>query len=359
MYSLPLSGQVTTPIIGNKIYFQSIEDPSIKTVPTKGKVAFWDFGYLQSGLVYSYDVSKPIAKTAAIYGKSNLALKDNFGNITYYVQGKGKLNETGYSGQDPFGLGYKCSYTYSTAIPQFISNLKLGASRNTTSYLELQYETSQLSEEVINQFPVVPDSLQVQVELNRSISVDGIGEMYIAREHLKIVRRISETVDYNYKFFIKNMGGNWINVTPFLNGKFDMPTRTKNVLFYSPNSILPILKLKVNVELNQIQSAQYIVTKKAASKNTLVQGVPNMSVYPNPAFTSKITLEMVNIPVGRYQLKIYSLIGTLELEKAYYINNYKLDKLDISDLKPGVYIYALQDSSGKVIFSKRLTVVSP
>jgi len=356
---LSVHAQVINPVAGKKIYFQTVTDPRIKTVPAKGKVDFWDFGYLQSGLVFYYDVYVPAIKTAVIYNKANLALKDNFGNISYFIQGKNKFNEAGYSGQDPFGLGRNSSFTYDPVLMQNYGNLGQGSSRNFTTYMELMYETSQLNEDVINQFPVVPDSFQLQVELNRSVFVDGSGEMYLGGSHLKVVKRVTETEDYNYKYLLKNKGANWIDVTPFLNGKLDLPLHSKRVFFFEPGSTLPVLSLDINDELNQVKSAQYFITRKSAAKKTVVEGVPKMSIYPNPAFTSKINLEMINIPAGRYQLKIYSLIGTLELEKAYYINNYKNDKLDISSLKPGVYIYALQDSSGKVIFSKRLTVVSP
>ncbi|HQW10564.1 MAG TPA: T9SS type A sorting domain-containing protein [Saprospiraceae bacterium] len=358
-YTQLVSAQTGIPTVGSVYYYQSVKSPKIAVVPSKGKVAFWDYAFLESAFALNYKVSRANSKNKLVPSKANLAISDNFGNTSFYTTDKNSLNYWGFTGKDPFELGSLASISFTKGLPEIYNNLKQGTSLNYLTLGEIVYDIRTLKEVTLRAFPFLPDSFRIKVEIARNIKVDGQGKLYLPGQTFDKTNRITETENYNYIYEIKSGTSDWIDVSSYMSNVLFPPISRKRILFIAPKNVLPVLTLNISEELNTIESATFLITKRAASLKSGMNGSPQIGVYPNPAFTDDIRIEFNNIPTGRYVLKIYSLIGNLEMQKEYYINNYKYDSLDIRSLNPGVYIYALQNSSGKVLFSKRLTVVSP
>ena len=294
-----------------------------------------------------------------IRDRSNIALSDNFGNTWFYQTGKKTFKFTGYSGKDPFEIGFKTAFELSLPIPENYQSLSQGAVAKYTSQLVLNYDAANLSVAIKAALPFLPDSLRIAVVLNRTVRADGQGKLYVPGQTYNKAVRINKTDSYAYSYEIKSNNSEWVDVTSFLADKLNLPATKQEIVFYTSASVLPVLRLYIDEFSSEVTSADVLIKQNTAESKSLLGGSPQMSMYPNPAFTPEINIEFNGIPPGRYELKIYSLIGKLEISKSYYLNNYKFDQVDIRALNPGVYIYALQNAAGKVIFSKRLTVVSP
>lgn len=356
---LTISAQSTFPTYGDVYYYENVKSIKIKTIPARGNVEFWDYAFLESAFALTLKASKVSNKNKKVPPLSNLALNDNFGNTWFYQTGKKAFNYLGYSGDDPLDLGFKTDFSFSKGIPENYNTLKLGSTVNYARSITLNYDAANLSESVKTALPFLPDSLKISIDINRSIKVDGQGKLFVPGQTYDKVLRINKIESYQYNYKIKSNNSEWIDITSFLNDKLQLPEEKQEVLFYTSSFTLPILKLYLDEFSREVISADVLIKQNAAHAKSLMGSTPQMSMYPNPAFTPNINIEFNGIPAGRYELKIYSLIGKLEINKSYYLNNYKFDQIDISALNPGVYIYALQNAAGKVLFSKRLTVVSP
>jgi len=81
--------------------------------------------------------------------------------------------------------------------------------------------------------------------------------------------------------------------------------------------------------------------------------------YPNPAIFD-VRFEFMNLKPGTYQLKIYNLLGVAVLDTSYHIKSgSQVEKMDVSELRKGTYLYSLVGPDGKTIATKRLIIIRP
>lgn len=200
----------------------------------------------------------------------------------------------------------------------------------------------------------------MNVLITRRTRLDGSGRLFLPDITLNTCYRVTREETYDYTIDTKTGNLRWIDATDIFRENINnLPGGKTQILFYNDKYTLPVLFLTLDTESQKISKAEYLVPAKVALLKNKPTGNPDITLYPNPAYTKEIKLEVTNIQPGRYTFKIYSLIGKLEKAIPYYINNSKFDTIDISDFKPGIYIYALVDGSGKIMLSKRLTIISP
>lgn len=83
-----------------------------------------------------------------------------------------------------------------------------------------------------------------------------------------------------------------------------------------------------------------------------------MYAFPNPAIVN-VRFEFTNLIPGNYKVSIFNILGAEVWKNYYYISGQRIEKVDISNLRKGTYLYSLQDDRGKTIATKRLVVVRP
>ena len=80
--------------------------------------------------------------------------------------------------------------------------------------------------------------------------------------------------------------------------------------------------------------------------------------FPNPAIVN-VRFEFSNLPKDTYNLTIYNIIGEQLWNKRYSIDRNLMDKVDVSFLRKGTYLYSLSNAEGRIITTKRLVIVRP
>ena len=85
---------------------------------------------------------------------------------------------------------------------------------------------------------------------------------------------------------------------------------------------------------------------------------PGVYAYPNPAINDA-RFEFTNLNRDTYTLKIYNILGAEVLKKQYFVNGTRTEKVDLTDLRKGTYLYSLIDSKGKTLTTKRLMIIRP
>jgi hypothetical protein len=78
------------------------------------------------------------------------------------------------------------------------------------------------------------------------------------------------------------------------------------------------------------------------------------NIYPNPASTTAILKYSLKDPLKEAKIVLHDLLGTIT--KDYPLNTYETTlKIDIKDLKEGVYFYTL-NTDGKNRVTKKLII---
>ncbi len=356
-----LGAQVRMPANGDLFYFQIDKSPDKKALPAKGNVKFWDYSYLQSPYVITYRSMLPTRdRTHFVPAKTNITLKSSGDLINFYNSSNGTFGLTGFSGEDPFGIGYKANVEYTNVFRENLATLKMGKLTTEVAETYIEFSIDNVKDVFLKKLPLLPDSIRLNVLITRKNKVDGTGKLFLPDITLLNCTRITREESYDYTIDTKTGNYKWIDATElFAQNINELPASKTDVLFFNSKYLLPVLKLSLDGMQNNVVRAEYLIPPKVATVKDKPSGSPDITLYPNPAFTKEIKVEFSNIPQGRYTFKLYSLIGKLEKSVPYYINNSKFDTIDISELKPGIYIYALVDSSGKILQSKRLTIISP
>ena len=361
LFFLPniIGAQVKMPVIGASYYYQIDKSPDKKALPAKGNVKFWDYGLLASPYIINYKTSSP-SKESFIPKGSSLVFKSSNDQSYFYNITKTNLGLTGYAGSDFFEIGYRSNIEYTNSFKENLSGLKIGKLLTEVSETYIEFGIDNLKDAFLKKLPVLPDSIRLNVLITRKNRVDGVGKLFLPDITLSPCTRITREESYDYTIDTKTGNYKWVDAsTLFADNINDLPSSKVDILFYSPKYIFPVLKLSTDASHETVLRAEYMVPDKTALLKDKPAGLPDITLFPNPAYTKNIKVEFSNIPAGRYTFKMYSLIGKLEKSTPYYINNSKFDIVDISDLKPGIYIYALVDGTGKIIQSKRLTIISP
>ncbi len=358
-FCLLLSGQSKFPMSGDFLYYQVDRSPDIKDVPNKGKVKFWDYSFLQSPYLKTHKFLAD-SKKDFLPPKSNLTMSVGNEDKYFFQSAKTGFFLAGYSLEDPFGLGYRANVAYTNPLKTNLSGLKMGAVATEVSETYINYGIDNIKDDFLKKLPVLPDSIRLNVLITRRTRLDGSGRLFLPDITLNTCYRVTREETYDYTIDTKTGNLRWIDATDIFRENINnLPGGKTQILFYNDKYTLPVLFLTLDTESQKISKAEYLVPAKVALLKNKPTGNPDITLYPNPAYTKEIKLEVTNIQPGRYTFKIYSLIGKLEKAIPYYINNSKFDTIDISDFKPGIYIYALVDGSGKIMLSKRLTIISP
>ena len=115
--------------------------------------------------------------------------------------------------------------------------------------------------------------------------------------------------------------------------------------------------------MGQDQSSPVSVTFKAEDiLSNLVQTTdrlqPGVLAFPNPAMVHT-NFQFVRLKPGKYRLVIYNLVGSEVWHRDYQISGPVTERVNISNLKKGTYLYALKDQRGRTLITRRLIVVRP
>jgi hypothetical protein len=124
------------------------------------------------------------------------------------------------------------------------------------------------------------------------------------------------------------------------------------VKFFNENYIDAVLKFK--------QSGKEVVdvfSQVSTDAPYLENDEKSVIAYPNPT-AGEIYFDLVNYPKAKYRIEFYNPLGgrvkSYEWQQA---DNVGL-KVNLSDLKRGIYTYSIFDENGKRVVSKRVNLVS-
>lgn len=355
----------TFPEAGDTLLTGTDNMPANIQVGTPGPDREWNFKSLQSPIVLRTVVKDASeGEAAADFPNADLVFKLNDNAEGYYTVDGSSLELVGLAGTDPLNLGIEISPKLDD--PQIERRAPLNYGDNYTSAVRIIYAISadDVPQELLQDLPITPDSLRIRIQLNREDEVDAWGTMTIPGGTYNVLRE-KRTLEQDIRLDAKIGFLGWQDITDIVleltNIGSDVlgDTRIIRYHFWSDTEKEAIAV----VTMDQEEANPVSVTFKAEDfLSDLVETAdklqPGVMAFPNPAMVHT-NFQFVRLKPGKYRLVIYNLVGSEVWHRDYHISGPLTERVNISQLKKGTYLYALQDQRGRTLITRRLIVVRP
>jgi hypothetical protein len=363
----PLTAQIvlqtsTLPRVGDTLRTAIDNLPGNISLLPSGADQRWDFTTLQSPFTRQTVIKSPgEGRFQNQFPTANMLIELAEGAETYYrfVNGQpSTVQLLGGFGKDPVGLGVEVITKLNPPLVERRAPLRYRDNNLVKSALTIPFSADDLPRAILDQLPITPDSLRIRIALDRQELVDAWGKLIIPGGIYDVLRqKRTEIRDVRVDARLGFLP--WQDITGLIpNSNMIGKDTSVSYHFFSNEAKEPIAVVTMNNAGNRAQRVEY----KASNGTTDVQNVkalkPSMYAFPNPAIVN-VRFEFSNLNPGNYKVSIYNILGGEVWKNYYYINGQRIEKVDISHLRKGTYLYSLQDERGRTIVTKRLVVVRP
>ncbi len=333
--------------------------PNSINVETPRQGERWDFSTLQSPFARKMDIfPASVFSEHKHFPKANVAvlLKEN--QLGFFYIGEHEISLMGLVGEDLLSLGLNTITEFSPPLIERRAPLKFQDGYQTESSIRYRFALEDLPENVFAELPFTPDSIQLSITIDRQDFVDAWGTMLIPGGIYDVLReRRQELRSVEVEAKIGRQA--WRNVSHLLTDNKKVANQySVSYYFHSNESNNPVAIVYMDREEQEVLNVAY----NAPTYSTNIQQIgnirPGLYAYPNPAIVN-VRFEFTNLPPGNYKLKISNILGLEEWSETYYIDGHRTERVNISSLRKGTYLYSLVDEKGKTISTKRLIVIKP
>lgn len=361
---VPAMAQITVsrenfPAIGDTLLIAVDNLPSNISITPGGADLRWDFSSLQAPFVRQIPVRRVNeGEQSADFPNANQLVPLIFDGEAYYRSTNSTYEMVGIFGKDPFGFNIKTSTRFSPPIIERRAPMRYRDERTARSAFSFTFSTDDLPDSVLDQLPITPDSLGIRIASTRQDVVDAWGKLIIPGDIYNVLReKRTEIREPRVDARIGFLG--WQDITNLIpNSALIRKDTTVYYYFFSNEVKEPIAIVTMDKSGKRPLRVEY----RASERITDVQNVqalkPGVYAFPNPAIVN-VRFEFSNLPPGNYKLTIYNILGSVVWSERYSINGQRIEKVDISNLRKGTYLYSLQNERGQTIATKRLIVVRP
>lgn len=347
------------PSVGDTLYTAVDNLPSNISISPAGPDQRWDFTNLQAPFSRQQVVRSPRdGQGSEGFPNASLLILGLDNLETYYRLSNSGMTLLGAYGVDPLGLGAEVLTRYSPPVSVRRTPLRYRDANQEETNLVLPFSTDDLPRQVLDRFPITPDSLRIRLHIDRSDFVDAWGKItipggiYDVLREKRIETRITR-LDAKIGFLP------WQDITDLIPGNDQLgEVTTVSYHFVSNEAKEPIAIVYLDGREQTVLRVEF----KANDVTTNVQNVSNLKpgvyAFPNPAIVN-VRFEFSNLPPGEYTLTIYNILGVEQWHETYFINGNLTEKVNVASLRKGTYLYSLTNSRGKTITTKRLVVIKP
>jgi len=314
----------------------------------------WNFMTLQSPFARS---SSYLSDTGP-FPEADLSYQVDELTTAYYQSGERGLYLLGYSGLDPFGLGLRGQFRYDKPWITQKKMLAFGAQEthqtSMTATIGLQYLPQSLREIL----PITPDSIRLKLSSRRIDEVDAWGTLLMPGGFFDVLRE-KRTEVRSLRIEAKVGSLSWQDITNSLSlnevfGEHLFLTYA----FYQEADNQPLMQIIMKADNHGVDRVIYQALDPEGTVQEVQAIQPGVYAYPNPAIVN-VRFEFSNLPAGEYQLSILNVLGIEIWSKNYFIEQDWAEKVDVSFLKKGTYLYKLSHKDGKIITTRRMVIIRP
>ena len=321
----------------------------------------WNFNSVQG--MSRQTIYRPASEgeASAEYPTADLFVPIDPVGETYYKITASTFELIGYQGLDPANLGISLLVHLDPTLIERTAPLNFIDFGVSHSAIIIPFSADVIPGDILDNLPIQPDSIRLRITIDRSNIVDGWGKLTIPGDTYDVLRekQIEEQETLLDVKFGTGPLSQWIPdiEIPGLDflGKDTITTYT----FYNDAEKEAIAIVTVDNQNNDIiNTVEYKDNGIQTNIRYVNTGRPDLIAYPNPAIND-VRIDFFNLPTSDYTLKIYNILGIVVWEKKYSISGNRNEKISLTDLRKGTYLYSLVSDSGKIISTKRLMIMRP
>jgi len=362
--SLPILGQITLttdyfPTVGDTLRIATAVDPDIDLL-SPGSNVTWDFTNLV-GPVFESVVLDPSEGDAFPSFSTASVLTGQVGVAEQYFRTTATTYESlGFSGADPVGIGLDVIFKNEPAQIERRASLNYPDLHTSTSSVSVPFAWSDLPSIITDSLDLqfTPDSLGIEVVTDRVENIDAWGTVELPMGDYEVLRLRRRTVtETKLLAFVPILG--WTDVSGFVPNEFLGIDTTLSYRYFNNDIKEEIAIINVNPITEEILNVRFKSDNSTTSLIKLHTGKPSIHAYPNPAIHN-VRFDVVNLPPGEYNLKIYNILGTQVWNETYSLASQQdTIQLNLYKFKKGTYLYSLTDDSNRPIITRRLMIIRP
>ena len=281
---------------------------------------------------------------------------------SYYKKTATTFELVGYQGLDPANIGITLLVKLNPTLIERRAPLNFLDFGNSDAAVLLPFASEDIPGGILDSLPITPDSIRLRVAIERATIVDGWGKLTIPGGTYDVLRE--KQIEERETLMDVKIGigplSQWVDVTDLISG-FDFLGKDTitTYSFYNNTEKEAIAVVTVdNLNNDLVNSVEYKDNGIQTSIRYVDTGKPDLVAYPNPAI-NEVRIDFFNLPPSNYTLKIYNILGIVVWENKYSISGDRSEKIGLTDLRKGTYLYSLVNDDGKIISTKRLMIMRP
>ena len=334
--------------------------PSGINLLTPGPGRNWSFMNLQAPfsrseqLLPAEQIEGGFAFPMADFGLS-LEATNNFFKVT-----DNEVQLLGFYGAAPGGLGFDGVFRFDPPLVDQYAPVAYGDSFASESNVALAIATENLPDGIFDQLPVSPDSIRLRINQQRTDDVDAWGSLMLPGGIYDVLRE-KRTDVRNLRVEVRVGLFPWTDVTDILIDQAGLDglgqDTTVSYRFLAEGEMAPVAEVFVD-DSGSPGRVRYKVNETITNLQQRIIAEPSVYAYPNPTIAN-VRFEFTDLLRDTYTLRIFNILGVEEWSRRFDIAGYHIEKLNISFLTKGTYLYSLSDSRGRTLVTRRLVVVRP
>lgn len=274
----------------------------------------------------------------------------------YYQSFNNRILEIGFAGEFIPGFDVPALYTdpptYRRAPISYLD------SNDDDSSLSITVGADLVPEELLMGLPI--DSFRITLETDSESIVDAYGTVLLPDSEHEVLR-IKETTNSNTRLFVRSILG-WTEVEGDLLASLGdiaafFGTMESTTYHYQSNdSKTPIASVTVD-ENDNPASVEYMSKNVISGIESIDHKISDVIAYPNPSF-GNLSIQMINYPIDTYRMEVYNIVGKKLWEQTFDLKPSRIQKIDLTTLRKGTYLYSVFDKNGKKLVTKRIAIIS-
>lgn len=364
-FTVPGFAQITLtgayiPQVGDTLFQATDNLPSGVEISGPGPNQRWDFTTLQAPFSQIIDL-RPAGegRAAGSFPSADAVLGSGGPAEFYYHITNSRYELVGVSGYDPLNLGLDLTVAINPPVVERRAPLRYGDQHQSSASVAVAFASQDLPPAVLDQLPIRPDSFRLRTVFRRQNIVDAWGTLTIPGGVYHVLRE-KRTETTNTRIEAKLGFFPWQDITGLLPYAGALPQDTvANYYYFSNEAKEAVAILTTDNFTRRVTRAVFKAHREVTTAlDEATESVAGVYAFPNPAIVN-VRFEFTNLPPGEYQLTIYNVLGVKVWNRRYFINGPRTEKIDISSLRKGTYLYSLTNERGKTITTRRLMVIRP
>lgn len=348
------------PVLGDTLLTTTDDMPTGIEPGDTGADQVWDFSTLSGNISNEIIYQDAVNGSAAADLPNADLFTDLFGAETYYQTTDTELLLIAGKGTDPTGFGIEALVKFTPPIIERRAPMNFGDVNSSEANASFAFGAEVIPDSLLAAFPIVPDSIRIRINQDRTDVVDAYGTLTIPGGTYEVLRETrTQTRSTRVDVLLPFLG--WQDVTDVIAGLVGVDAglgevATVNYLFFSNQEKEIIANVTADETGDTVNNVTYKDNGIIDNTDDLILNQPRVKVYPNPA-QNQASFDFENMEAGNYTLKIYNILGVALTQNDFYINGAQTEVMDLSSFQQGTYLYSVLNEKGKTLTTKRLIIV--